>query len=248
MFMKENTELSKNKIVRIFQTILIVLMTIFTVGSIAASSTIIFHNTYYDTFWVNGQSMYPTLNLNAKRSDGELIGYGRSEGHEPNSKPGDYDIDYGYMDCHKSVIDSLERFDIVVFMLDPTDQNPKRRIKRVLGLPGEEIYFISSGDNKGDLYVKHNPEDEEFELIEQYFISKDLLQSGDYPSNHFKLGDDEYFLVGDNRKPGASTDSRDAGAYKREQLEGKAIGLEGSCTYSSEGIKNIKHHWPRRLR
>lgn len=247
MFMKENTELSKNKIVRIFQTILIVLMTIFTVGSIAASSTIIFHNTYYDTFWVNGQSMYPTLNLNAKRSDGELIGYGRSEGHEPNSQPGDYDIDYGYMDCHKSVIDSLERFDIVVFMLDPTAQNPKRRIKRIFGLPGETIYFISGGDNNGDFYVKHN-EESDFELAEQKFISTELVRQGEYPSQQYTLKENEYFLVGDNRKVGASTDSRVEGPYKREQLEGKAIGLEGSCTYSSEGIKNIKHHWPRRLR
>ena len=258
--MAETLQMGKSKIVRTFQTIFIVIITLISVASIATSSTIIFHNNYYEVFWVNGQSMYPTLNKNAKRADGTLIGFGRSEGQEPSSKDGDYDVDYGYMDCHASVIDSLKRFDIVVLNLNPGAEKPKRLIKRVIALPGESFYFVSdpvdTSTTNGDLYVQTNSdkpaEEPKFELVAQSFIELSELRGGIYPDTHYTLGKNEYFVCGDNRRNGASTDSRSVGPYSKDKIEGKAIGLEGSCTVvgdpGSQTITSIKRYWPTRLR
>ncbi len=276
--MKNGPTKPKNKIVGIIQTILIVFTTIFSIASIAISSTIIFHNVYYKTFWVNGQSMYPTLNANAKRSNGTLIGNNASRKEDPSASENDYDIDYGYMDVQKSVIDNLDRFDIVVIKLHPEDEHSKRLIKRLIVKPGETFYIQNTGPNNednGKLYIKDGEEPIEgtdqtkpkWKYVEQNFIDYDsIIKCGNYrcsfsddcnnPDKGYTLAEDEYFVMGDNRFPGCSSDSRniseEEGQYKRSQIEGKAIALEGTCTViiNEKGkldAGKIKYHWPTRL-
>lgn len=91
-----------------------------------------------------------------------------------------------------------ERFDIVVVNKNVEGDN---LIKRVIGLPGETIRYKNS-----HLYINDK-------------IVEDIYAYGD--TNNFQeitLGDDEYFLMGDNRE--ISLDSRALGVIKTEEIEG----------------------------
>ncbi len=101
-----------------------------------------------------------------------------------------------------------KRFDVVIFRY-PKD--PKKFfIKRIIGLPNETV------DVKGKQLTitnKENPDGLEFE---QPYVKN---QGG--VDGQFKLGDNEYFVLGDNR--GASSDSRYWGAVDRKLLMGRAF-------------------------
>lgn len=78
----------------------------------------------------------------------------------------------------------IERFDVVASVYSNTTHN--YIIKRVLGLPNETIELK---DNQ--LYVNDK-------LIEQNFSF--ITQDVDFSVSSWTLGDNEYLLVGDNRK------------------------------------------------
>ena len=263
--MAETLKRKNPNVKKVLEFIFVIFASIFSVASIAISSCIIFHNNYYEFFWVNGQSMYPTLNAKAKNknSNNEDHLIGERDIYGPL---GNYDVDYGYMDTHKSVLDNLQRFDIIVcHQID----SEKDVIKRILALPGETFYFLLKQTNpdlpetNGDLYIK-KPGEEEFTYVAQSFISEELLRAGNYsdsrgnPLYHtegvgYTLADNEYFVVGDNRKPNCSSDSRiyQHGIY-RENIKGKAIGLEGTCTVTTGEnggytSTNVKHFFPTRF-
>lgn len=95
-------------------------------------------------------------------------------------------------------IDKVERFDVVVVDIKAEDI-----IKRVIALPGESIAC-----ENGIIYVNGRRQDEEY--------SKGV--TGDF--SKITLGDDEYFVLGDNRED--SLDSEELGPMKEEQLKGTA--------------------------
>lgn len=95
-------------------------------------------------------------------------------------------------------ISNISRFDIVV-----VNQDGKKIIKRVIGLPNEIIEYK---DNQ--LYINGNE-------------IKDSKKVGFTKNFKVELGDDEYFCMGDNREH--SLDSRKYGAYKRKQIIGEKI-------------------------
>lgn len=99
-----------------------------------------------------------------------------------------------------------ERFDVVVF--DQTEQD--HYIKRVIGLPGETVQII-------DGYVYINGE-----RLEDDVYGKEVMISGMRAEEPVTLGEDEYFVLGDNRN--YSRDSRDpvVGNVKRSQILGRA--------------------------
>lgn len=102
-------------------------------------------------------------------------------------------------------IDEPERFDVVVF----PNKDGVNYIKRIIGLPGEEVWIFD-----GQIYI-----DGEL-LIEDY--GDEPIQDPGIAAGDFTLGEEEYFVLGDNRN--ASIDSRraDVGPVKRDQIKGKA--------------------------
>lgn len=103
-----------------------------------------------------------------------------------------------------------ERFDIIVF---PYKHKPKTYyIKRIIGLPGETVQI----DEQGNIYINGEI------LSESYGREIIRPENVGLAAEPIVLGEDEYFVMGDNRNN--STDSRFAqvGNIKREDIIGRA--------------------------
>lgn len=101
-----------------------------------------------------------------------------------------------------------ERFDIIVFPFRYEEN--VFYIKRIIGLPGETVKIDAEGNILIDGEV----------LAENY--GKEVIQNAGRAYEEITLGDDEYFVMGDNRNN--STDSRDpsVGNITRDEIVGKA--------------------------
>jgi len=100
-----------------------------------------------------------------------------------------------------------ERYEIIVFPYRYEDNT--FYIKRIMGLPGETVQI-----KDGYLYIDGERSDEEYGL--------ERMNKGGIAAEEILLGDDEYFVLGDNRN--GSSDSRDpsVGVLKREEIIGRA--------------------------
>ena len=106
-----------------------------------------------------------------------------------------------------------ERFDIVVFPHVEEDGTSVFYIKRIIGMPGEKIRI----DDEGNIYINDEilEEDYGYEMIIPGMIGR---------ANHnIVLGEDEYFVMGDNRNDSKDSRFEEVGNIKRDELEGKAV-------------------------
>ena len=124
---------------------------------------------------------------------------------EPNFHDGEY-----------LVIDQLsyrfrepKRGEVVVFQY-PQDHS-EFFIKRIIGLPGEEVRIEG-----GRITIRSSQYPEGIELSEAPYIPSDIRTGGQVD---VQLESDEYFVLGDNRP--ASSDSRSWGAVDRDEIIGR---------------------------
>ena len=104
--------------------------------------------------------------------------------------------------------DDPERGDIVIFRYP--DNEKLYYVKRVIGLPGETVQVID-----GYAYI-------DGQQLTSDIYGAEIMDSPGIAAEPITLGEDEYFLLGDNRNH--SSDSRDpsVGILHREDLIGKA--------------------------
>lgn len=100
-----------------------------------------------------------------------------------------------------------ERFEIIVFPYRHEDNT--YYIKRIIGLPGEKVQVID-----GYVYINDQKLDESY--------GKEVMNIPGIAEEPILLGEDEYFVLGDNRNH--SSDSRDSsvGVLHRDELIGRA--------------------------
>lgn len=101
----------------------------------------------------------------------------------------------------------IERFDAVVFQYQY--RKDQFYIKRVIGLPGEKVQIID-----GQVYI------DEVRLDDIY--GTELIENPRRAAEPVLLGDDEYFLLGDNRNDSSDSRDSDIGNVSIDQIIGKA--------------------------
>ncbi|MCD8022120.1 MAG: signal peptidase I [Lachnospiraceae bacterium] len=100
-----------------------------------------------------------------------------------------------------------KRFDVIVFPFQY--QEDTYYIKRIIGLPGETVQIMD-----GVIYING-------EVLEEAYGYEEIRSAG-LAATEITLGEQEYFVLGDNRND--STDSREpsVGNITRDKIIGKA--------------------------
>ncbi len=107
---------------------------------------------------------------------------------------------------------SPKRFDVVVFPYGEDDDT--YYIKRIIGLPGETVYI----DEDGTIYI--NDEPLEGDKYGRELIAEDKRGVA---SEEITLGDDEYFVLGDNRNNSRDSRVSDVGNIHKNDIIGRAV-------------------------
>lgn len=96
---------------------------------------------------------------------------------------------------------SLDRYDVIAFYV-----NDKESIKRVIGLPGDKIKISSS-----NIYVND-------EKIDEKYMTSTLSS---YTDINTTVGNDEFYVLGDNLDSSRDSRFEDIGNIHRSQIIGK---------------------------
>ena len=147
---------------------------------------------------VDGRSMYPTL------KDGE----------------------FGFTNVGGVLLNGVERGDIVVVTMEENGQKT-HWVKRVIGLPGETVSCVNDGiyiNGKVLDETKYIAPDYRQSLVDKFGYFNKVPNADNTNVEDFeevKLGDDEYYVMGDNRP--YSKDSRYVGPVKKSQIFAKKM-------------------------
>lgn len=98
--------------------------------------------------------------------------------------------------------------DLVVFKPNG-NENAHYHIKRVVGVPGDTVTIES-----GRVFI-------DGELLNEEILTESMFDAG-VASAPVKLGEDEYFVLGDNRNNSEDSRNADIGNVRREDIMGMA--------------------------
>ena len=103
-----------------------------------------------------------------------------------------------------------ERFDIIVFPF--VYKESTYYIKRIIGLPGETVQI----DEEGNIYING-------EILQESY-GREIIKEEHrgIAANPITLGEDEYFVMGDNRNNSSDSRLPEVGNIKRDQIIGRA--------------------------
>ncbi|MDD6207214.1 MAG: signal peptidase I [Clostridiales bacterium] len=102
-----------------------------------------------------------------------------------------------------------KRFDIVMFY--PYGKEAKEYyVKRVIGLPGETIQIKGE-----DIYINGS-------ILEEHY-GKDPIDYSGIAEHPLTLGEDEYFLMGDNREVSLDSRYEEVGPVHKKLISGRAL-------------------------
>lgn len=101
-----------------------------------------------------------------------------------------------------------QRFDIIVFPFKYKDDT--YYIKRIIGLPGETVQI-----KDGKIYING-------EVLEENY-GKEVIEDPKLAAEPVTLGEDEYFVMGDNRNNSSDSREPSVGNIKREDIIGRAF-------------------------
>jgi len=147
---------------------------------------------------VDGRSMYPTL------KDGE----------------------FGFTNVGGVLLNGVERGDIVVVTMEKEGQKT-HWVKRVIGLPGDTVSCVNDVvyiNGKVLDETKYIAPDYRQSLVDKFGYFNKVPNADNTNVEDFeevKLGDDEYYVMGDNRP--YSKDSRYVGPVKKSQIFAKKM-------------------------
>ncbi|MDD3174553.1 MAG: signal peptidase I [Herbinix sp.] len=120
-----------------------------------------------------------------------------------------YNGDHLYVEKLSYRFDELKRFDIIVFYPYSREQKDYY-VKRIIGLPGETIQIIGI-----DIYINGDILEEDY--------GKDPITDPGRAVEPITLGDDEYFVMGDNRSISKDSRSEEVGNVNKQNIGGRAI-------------------------
>ncbi|MBO4856335.1 MAG: signal peptidase I [Bacilli bacterium] len=214
--------------------------------NVCISFILVFRSYYYRSIFVSGSSMEPTLHGTVS----DRVDYGIIDDHNSAINRikrfqiittyypfiGSTDYKGGYVHGEENIIDENEA---------------SYKIKRVYALPGETIKFVvdpelmAQAKAKGEIepfgnetqalaqqalqvQIKENGSDE-FKYVKINFKRRiDTKKLGEYVDKEFVLGDDEYWVMGDNYSASSDCFSKKEPIYK-DNIVGVLVAIEGTC-------------------
>lgn len=239
-----------NRLIDIFFVSLIVVSLSFT------TSVLVVEFTYNLPFYVNGMSMFPTLNANCLDAQGKPLTFHSGSVHAPG-----YEAEYGYAKSgdHGKWWEDVHRYDIIITMYPDDFQKDsngdyirdeqgklqpisgrKSKIKRVIGMPGETIILETvKEDDPNGMYNRIwgkttviHPNGES-EVLKPLYTLADYPSTDGVPYNYPSQPVYNHVTLKDNEyfvmgdNRGYSSDSRQKGPVTMEMMSGKAYFIVG---------------------